>query len=232
MRNPQSGFVIPLLLVLIVLVVFGGGAYFYVEKPKTLQLQTPSTTTTSATATPTVAQNETANWKTYTNIQHGYSIQYSASANVILNGSGWGANNKWVTYTLEDSISSTTDWYASTCVEIVDANHKWSVSILAETNFSGSSCSARTGTSVTNIRIEDTFTVDGKQFKAAGLGEPDWSNGDYNSSLNNRVGVTYVIFGNNNADYQSALNVVHQILSTLKLVPNFVPSNPPPKGRG
>lgn len=58
--NCHKGFISPLLLALIALLLIGGGTYVYVQKNQTNQ---------SATT-------QTSDWKTYTNTQYGYTLNY------------------------------------------------------------------------------------------------------------------------------------------------------------
>ncbi len=80
MKILSCGFVTPFLLIVVALLALGGGAYYYVQKQNAPQSVAPMTATPT-TATSTTVQDETANWKTYTNDQYGFSLQYPISLN-------------------------------------------------------------------------------------------------------------------------------------------------------
>ncbi|MDO8561249.1 MAG: hypothetical protein Q7S05_00275 [bacterium] len=175
--------------------------------------------------------SQTADWKTYTNSQHGYTIQYPTDVKVDLSGVGWDGT-KWINYSPSDSISSTTDWYASTCITLSKGD--WYIHILADAGFSGVPCGS-TGTSATNRPGNDTVVVNGKQIAVIGRIESDRSAATFNFSLNDKVSIEYGIVAKttlSEQDYQVALNALHAVLSTLKPIQDFTPVLPPPNGRG
>lgn len=240
MKTRQKGFIAPLVLTIVAILVLGGGAYVYLQQkqanpPATENVTLPQATSTipATNQTAPVVQttnSQTADWKTYTNAQHGYTIQYPADVEITLWGDGVGH------YTLTDSITTTTSWYASTCVTLSKKN--WYVSILADAAFSATPCGA-TGTSATNHSTSDTVTVNGKQITVTGRIESDRSGAIFHFGLNDKVSVEYGVTtfeatkaGLSEQDYQAALDALHAVLTTLKPIQNFTPTPPPPNGRG
>lgn len=73
--NYHKGFIVPLLLALIALLL-AGGAYVYVQKNQTNQLVTGNVALPQATSTTPTSNSQTADWKTYTNVQYGFSFKY------------------------------------------------------------------------------------------------------------------------------------------------------------
>ena len=71
MKNKQKGFIVPLLSAFVVLLVIGGG-YFYV-KNKNIQNKEISKNTVSTTTNET---NDTSDWKTYSNTEQNFQIEY------------------------------------------------------------------------------------------------------------------------------------------------------------
>jgi hypothetical protein len=89
-------------LIIIILVVVGGGAYFLIENKILLfQNQQKTIIQTSTKSSPTSAPISTADWKTYTNSQYGFSIKYpkswtydvSSGVNTIIDFSGPSSNS-------------------------------------------------------------------------------------------------------------------------------------------
>lgn len=74
----EKGFSLPLLLaVFVILIVVAGGAYYLGTTKNRLQTQNPA-----VTSVPSPTQDETVNWKTYTNTIAGYKIKYPPFLNV------------------------------------------------------------------------------------------------------------------------------------------------------
>jgi hypothetical protein len=78
----QKGFTNIILVVIIVILIGAVGYFAFIKKPEPVAQQTIPTPTQTITPTKTPAsptptpKDETANWKTYTDIKHGYSIRY------------------------------------------------------------------------------------------------------------------------------------------------------------
>lgn len=233
MKNSQTrGFAN---IILIVAVVILAGALGYValvkkstpaEQPQSNDLQSiqPVAIVTNNTL---VQKNTVSNWQTYTNSQHGYWISFPQNTKVNLLGVGFDGT-KWTSYSPENSMSPTTSWYASTCVSISDSSGDWYIYIAS--NSSQVPCSA-TGTSANNYPSSDTLVINGTQIVATGRVEKDKSGAVFNFNLNKIVTIEYVIqnrtgIGMSEQDYQNALVSIHNILSTLKTVKDFVPILP------
>ena len=218
MKNSHKGFIaLPLLIAIVVAVLaVGGGAYVYVHNKQANQpaVVISNVQATSTTQTADGSTTLTTGWKTYTNSQHGYSISYPTDSKITLVGYDKG-------YVLEDNISSTTNWYASTCVQIERRSY-WNILISADSQYSSNPCGP-TGTSATNHRAIDTFIVNGKEIKAGGLVRAD-SGGFFSFAASNNIGFIYFV------NASSSLDLLHPVLSTFKLIPNFTPIAPPYNG--
>jgi hypothetical protein len=132
---------------LVLLIVIGlavlGGATWWANRHTTNTLdqavgQTASTATENGNTQPSQAANAYANWRTYTNTYHGYSISYPPGA----------------------VLSGMMDWYSSTCVDIKDSSGKWYEEISTEVQYAQVPCGG-TGTSATNYKATDMVTIDG-----------------------------------------------------------------------
>ena len=88
MKNNRG--IAPLIVVLIVagVLVLGGGGYYAVKKYKTPAIQ-PVVGQNQTSTQPT--QDETVNWKSYTNSQYGFEVKYPPESEVkweiVINGS-------------------------------------------------------------------------------------------------------------------------------------------------
>ncbi len=93
MKNSQKGFLVPLLLVIIAVLVIGGGIYIYnnkkAEAPIVPNTQTQASDQTQQTNTQQItpvnsanSQVDTSNWKTYTDTDHGFSIDYPSGTKI------------------------------------------------------------------------------------------------------------------------------------------------------
>lgn len=86
MKTTQKGFIVPLLLIIVAILLAGGGAYFYTqtksENPPVVEdvgLPQATSTTQTTSQTAPVAQtsnSQTIDWKTYTNTQYGFQLDY------------------------------------------------------------------------------------------------------------------------------------------------------------
>jgi hypothetical protein len=219
MKNSHKGFILPLLLIIIALAFVGGGAYVYLQNKQSGQPETVSPVT--QTATTSVAQ--TSDLKTYTNAQHGYSVSYPATVTTTL-ASGDFSTGVW------SSLSqSGQDWYKSSCVVLRDANQKWIIYI--SSNKGSVLCGSGAGNGMgkpMGQTTADSFNLNGEQMHLEGTKED--SSSDFNFDLNSYVHVEYGVEADttlSEQDYQSALDSAHTVLTTLKPLPGFVPSNPP-----
>lgn len=79
MNKKHSGFINITLAILAVLILGGAGYYFYQKSPPLPQNPAPTPQPQAVQTpppSPNPAANETAGWKTYTNTQYGFSLQY------------------------------------------------------------------------------------------------------------------------------------------------------------
>lgn len=166
----------------------------------------------------------------YTNSYHGYGLAYPGNVQLRLVGTGGGINGT-NGYIPEDLISTTTAWYASTCVVLSDASSTWFIRIASDSNLSGAACTA-TGRSSDGHPEQDTLTVNGKRVNVVGDVEPDYASSVYDFPLSNTITVEYGVSNGNSKNYYTILSSVNSLLSSLTLLPHFVPSLPPPNGRG
>ena len=200
---------IGILIALIAVILIGGGGYWYVMEqaapaPATLPIlddiynggplqnakpsPPPNSAGDSAQATTAIG---TANWKTYTNTKHGYSIQYPATVSV-------------------------SEYPSDACSSVVlnDANKSWSIPIVWDDN---SSPCFGTGISGSWRDVSDTVTVGGKQITVNGRADNNNPFGLFSFALSNRVIVRYwVSVASTNQEYASKLAAMHEIISTLK----------------
>ncbi len=222
---------IPIVLVLsaVVIATIIGSVYYYVEHKSIKALNQPSLQNHNQQS---IKQNnqqsqqnsdETANWKVYKNTQHGYEINYPSTVTVALGG---GEENT----PLFEPISPAYNWYASTCVSLSDSSKSWYISLSAESQFSlGGPCGA---TGVSGSPANNTLRVNDKQITASGFAD-DKNVGFFKFSLNDRVSIEYGFYEQSAQEYSANLSLIHEILSTLKLIPGFVPSAPLPlPGKG
>ena len=77
-----------IVLVIVVVVFLGAVGYFaFVKKSEPIAQQQTPTQTTNPTKTPTSSpKDETANWKTYTNIQYGFEFRYPMELKYLSSG--------------------------------------------------------------------------------------------------------------------------------------------------
>jgi hypothetical protein len=207
MKNTQKGFLLPFLIILVVLLVIGGVYMVY--------------------------RHDNTNWKTYTNNQHGYTLDYPDNVKVDLAGIGFDGT-KWIDYSPESAISTTTKWYASTCVGVNSNDSIWYINILADAAFSQVPCGG-TGTSSNNHPGTDIFVSNGEQASSTGRIEGDGSGATFYFNLSKDISVEYGIHATSSLseqNYQRALNSIHSVLSTLKTMEDFVPTTPPNNGKG
>ncbi len=234
MKNYNRGFSNTVTLIVILLVIIGGGfVYWSINKPveKTDISKTDDTATVNEQNVPTqtIVQNDpTAGWKLYTNTYHGYSVKYPSNVTVSLVGIGF-RNNEWVTNSLEDNLSYVDAWRSSTCVSINDTESSWYIKIARE---SIGPCGP-TGVGSGAKRATEIVVVDGRQIIAEGFVDSDGLGSMFYFSLSSDVHVNYGINKSVNLnEYQEKLNYIHLILTTLNVLPNFVPSPRPNEGRG
>lgn len=229
MKTITRGFIVPALIIVVALLIAGGGAYVLTQKKAESPKNTETATLPEATSTIHTSDVSIANtvWKTYTNSQHGWTVQYPPNVQVALVGDG-------NSHLLSEPLSAAVDWYASTCVIFTDPRDSWSVRIASDSSFSAVPCGP-TGMGASVTRTMDTVTVDGSQITAIGFASSDTSgdasNFGFNLSYGKGVSVGYEITGDRE-QYQQNLDVVHAILKTLRPIKNFVPVSPPPNGRG
>lgn len=76
--KPKSKIKLWIVLIIVVLIAVGYFGWTYLGKSKTETITTPATTTT----TPAIAPVSTADWKTYTNTNYGFSLKYPSTYNV------------------------------------------------------------------------------------------------------------------------------------------------------
>jgi hypothetical protein len=76
-RNNSKGFV-QILVVILLLVLVGGAAYYFGAQKGKISLNPTPVSSTEPSAIPSVkpTSDPTANWKTYTNTNQGYSLKY------------------------------------------------------------------------------------------------------------------------------------------------------------
>ncbi|GEM_PF-5675366 len=87
MKNSQKGFVVPLLIAIIAVLVIGGGVYVYennktkapVVDTATQQQDQSQQQINSQSPTPATQSNQAFSWKTYSNPEHQFSIQYPSN---------------------------------------------------------------------------------------------------------------------------------------------------------
>jgi hypothetical protein len=216
---------------LITLVIaLGAGGYWYFQKTTPVVPTATSQETIPAVATTT--KNSASDWKTYVNSQHGYTISYPPNTSIAFVGRGDGE-------LLENLTSSTARWYASSVIILSDTNRTWFIEVMYDVNHSTKPCSAeqelfkkemeQLGATQTSF---DTFNLNGLQIFAVN------SPGGFSFCLGSSSPFLGVQYGTDSSDisgqqgnlseqdYRSRLNSMHDILSTLKLDPNFTPSIP------
>lgn len=89
MKNHQSGFIIPVLILIVAAIVIGGSAYVYTKNKSdhTVSVSTStSTQTTSVAKSATTASSSATNWKVYTNNENHFSIKYPLAGGVTDRG--------------------------------------------------------------------------------------------------------------------------------------------------
>lgn len=214
MKNSQRGFAVPFLLALIAFLVAGAGAYVYVEKK---QGNNPSTFLNQATSTETVSNTETFGWKTYTNTQYGFSLNYPGDLKVEENSSERATNSVFT-------------------VKIYDANYK------APEGTVGQQVRAEQKSVIINILENSDENLDSIK-KIIALGEPkdktslwsekvitvDGKNATFYALWSGLVGPHYEGYLSNGkyifdlTSFQGDL--LGQILSTFKFTPSNAPAS-------
>ncbi|MEI6490498.1 MAG: hypothetical protein WCO16_01905 [bacterium] len=206
----QKGFIVPILIAIVTILIIGGGVYVY-QNNKTSesqlvdnQLQSNSQdqkkdnqTSDQNLPAPTPSVSASINLKTYTNIRHGYSIQFPSEAVVT-----W--NNR--------------DLNNSSCVTI-----KKGLGFIIINSGSQDVCGA-TGVGVGSIRINEDVQVGGKNYSATGFtSKTNTSTYWFNFDLTDKISIYFGVSSEgenrilNNTEYVKTLADIKNILGTLKL---------------
>ncbi len=228
-----------LLAAVVVLAVVGGVWYWGSHRsnatnstPKQTVVDAPASLSDSGATTNSLAETSIAEWKTYINNQHGYTIQYPPGIDIVLVGTGDAISAESVT---TSAISTTTVWYASTCINVSQADTPWYINISTDSNFSQVPCGP-TGTAADDHPVQDSLMVAGENITTHGISETNHADASFRFNLG-KIYVNYGIaststVGLSDEDYQNNLKLMHAIIATLKPIQNFVPSAPPDNGRG
>lgn len=106
----QKGFApIYILIGILILGIIGGGAYYFGKS------QVARSQPTQPTITPSPIPDETVNWKTYTNLQYGYSVKYPSS----LNQSEISGNDTYLSMITFNGSVNNSDWFS---IAVRDSN--------------------------------------------------------------------------------------------------------------
>lgn len=218
--------------VLIALIVFMSGFYLGIvhqSNQSDYKAEKNDTTATSRVRIPVTV--DTSGWETYKNVYHGYEISYPPGVDLRLSGVDWRSRDD--REELRDRLSDPSiEWYTSTCIVLTDDTTLW-LTISAAHSFSDVPCGP-TGTSATAHIEFDPLIVNGQPEAARGFIEDD-GRGWYAlevkfESQDYSIGIVYGVMGQaelNREDYSETLDLIHDILSTLKLENDFNPSRPP-----